>query len=801
MKKTVLFLLMLVSFVSVSADDYKAIEGKWTLQYSDSDNTLTILYNDAVAFNHVYARVVCNVLGSSTSITITTGADLKPVITSETVDDEFGVGRSHVFTYTTQGVVMKHTLNFYDKHPYMIARVAVEGENGETMQSRSMVAFAVDDNSEPLKGSSNRYLWVPFDNDGFVKYANYTFKSQKTSHEVTAVFDAESRYGLVAGSVDHDSWKSGITVKGTDGYILNKLECLSGYTSSYTRDALLHGKVKGTVVKSARYMIGFFDDWRVGMDTYAVANNLVAPRPVWTKGNPFGWSSWGVQAEYVNYNGAMDCANFVDTLEQYGFHDREGKTSISLDAFALDNINQTYLVKMGTKQFSDGTYKEGLFGTVKQGTNQNLGLYYCPLVQWDWTLDSKLYGTDYYGRDVALRVNGDIYKVSSNGGNAVDGSHPAVAESIRAQMKAWSAWGVKYIKADFLNDGAIEGDSYYDPDVTTGMQSYNKAMKALIECAEEYGMYVVEAISPIFPYQYAHGRRTCCDAWSSMSDSEYVMNSISYGWWTSGLYTVNDPDHLVMCRSSSAGESIGENRARATTGMVAGAFIFGDNFSDSPLHGGATAGNPSVSRERGMMFMTNRDINDYVRNNIGSFMPVEGDEPTSSKQSESHFVRHTEQYIYYAVFNFSGISKKSGTMTFERLGIDPSIVGEIKELWLNEPVTSTATGLTYSVPTKDARVYRITRTDYSGVGETVADREYDAPHIKISIDASEKCLVFCNTEIANISIYTLSGACVAHIADVNKPMAVLPIGEKSGVYMVCCQTVDGEIAVAKCVKQ
>ncbi|MBQ8423186.1 MAG: hypothetical protein IJY36_02850 [Coprobacter sp.] len=804
MKKIVFLLLMMSGIMSAFAGDYTATEGKWNINYTEADNSLTISYDGVVAFSKAYAKVVCNEWGSDTDITITTGEDLKPTISRNVLSDELGKGRTYSFTYYKDSVKMVQKLNFYTDHDYMVAQVSVQHIGGKVMQSRYMVALANGETTQPLTGSSNRYLWVPFDNDGFVKYGNYTLKSSKTSHEVTAVFDANSRYGLVVGSIDHDSWKSGITVGGEDGYKLTKMECLSGYTSNYTRDALSHGKVKGETVSSARYMIGFFDDWREGMNTFAEANNLVAPRAVWTKGNPFGWSSWGVQAEYVNYDGAVDCAAFLkDSLYQYGFHDNEGKTSISLDAFALDHISSSYLHKLGTKVFSDTTYKEGLFGTVKHGSNQTLGLYYCPLVQWDWTLDATLYGTEYVGRDIALLVNGSVYKVSSNGGNAVDGSHPGVAASIRAQMKQWASWGVKYIKADFLNDGTIEGDSYYDPDVTTGMQAYNKAMKVLLECAEEYGMYIVEAISPIFPYQYAHGRRICCDAWSSMSNSEYVMNAISYGWWTSGLYTVNDPDHLVMCRAgNNANETLGENRARATTGMVSGAFIFGDNFSDSPLSNGEIVGYPEQSRARAMQFMTNRDVNDYVRNNTGSFMPVEGDEPTASQQAESFFVRHTDQYTYFAVFNYSGVSVKSGTMTYERLGIDASIVGDIKELWTATAVTPTATGFTYSVPFKDARVYRITRTDYSGVNEIEADGDDVASsQLCVTIDADGRCFVAANTEIANISVYTLAGICVARQSNVAATNATLTIEASAGVYVVCCETASGEMLVGKCVKQ
>ncbi len=59
---------------------------------------------------------------------------------------------------------------------------------------------------------------------------------------------------------------------------MNELHVYSGASTSETRDVIPHGKVNGPVITSARMLIGYFDDWRTGMETFADANNLVAPR-------------------------------------------------------------------------------------------------------------------------------------------------------------------------------------------------------------------------------------------------------------------------------------------------------------------------------------------------------------------------------------------------------------------------------------------------------------------------------------------------------------------------------------------
>ena len=82
-----------------------------------------------------------------------------------------------------------------------------------------------------------------------------------------------------------------------------------------TRDQLPHGKVKGTTVKSPKVMIGYFDDWRDGMEVYGELNAVVTPKRAWDKGTPFGWNSWGNAMSDVSYAIASSVsAFFADKL-------------------------------------------------------------------------------------------------------------------------------------------------------------------------------------------------------------------------------------------------------------------------------------------------------------------------------------------------------------------------------------------------------------------------------------------------------------------------------------------------------
>jgi alpha-galactosidase len=213
-------------------------------------------------------------------------------------------------------------------------------------------------------------------------------------------------------------------------------------------------------------------------------------------------------------------------------------------------------------------------------------------------------------------------------------------------------------------------------------------------------LFLSLSIAPLFPYQYGNSRRMCCDSWANIGNTQYVMNALSFGWWTNQLYRFNDPDHLVLQKEGA--ETLGENRARVTTGAISGMFLFGDNFSAA----GPSVGFPEKSRERAMQFMTNRDINELAA--LGrSFRPVEGSRSTSDG-AENLFVLETDRYVYLACLNY-GRTSLAGSLPLERLGLTAGDVVQVRELWLQADGRLPDSTLDYEVPPADARVYRITK--------------------------------------------------------------------------------------------
>jgi alpha-galactosidase len=679
-------------------------EGNWTFTYDGTQHTLDISQNGQSYIKGAFSECHYDLSDGTTAVLTSKEATLSS-FSKQQVNDSFGSGRRYRYSYTKDNMTLIQDFLFYDSLPYFIVQSCItqEGQTTKTnyivpLQSNTAVSFFSHD-------YNNRILYVPWDNDGYSRYqANY-MKGVVTSNNVTAIYNADSRNGMVIGALDHDNWKSAVMVGATDYYQVDSLRLLSGYTAYDTRDTISanvvmpHGKIEADTVKSSRFMVGIFDDWRTGMETFGEACTKIEPRRVCANGNFYGWNSWGVQQLSVSFDGVMDVIHFiVNNLKPKGFYDKKGQILISLDSW-YTNLNDTQL-----KQFVDTCNKYNLIP----------GVYTCPFCDWGES-GGAIQGTSYFTyKDLWLKRKGKVIEMV--GAYAIDPTHPGTKIAFKYWLDKVKRLGIKYIKMDFMDHGAVEADSWYNKNVTTGIQAYNEGMKFIREqCGDDITIDL--SISPIFPYQYAECRRISCDAYSSIDETNYVLNNTSFGWWLDQFY-INDPDNLVLKSLYQGGtETEGDNRARLTSGIVTGMFLCSDNFSDN-----VAKGYPSASRERALKLLTNPEINVIPRSST-TFRPVSG-APSKANDAENFFIGETDSAYYLAVVNyFKALQPLSGTTTFERLGIDTSAVDSVKELWTNTDVNVTSEGFSYYVPARDARIYRILKKKTTTDILTVTDNQ------------------------------------------------------------------------------
>lgn len=563
----------------------------------------------------------------------------------------------------------------YDIYPeFIMTRLTVDApaKQKEGLALNYLAPIATREPFGFADRAGNYAVSVPYDNDAWVRYTNTAFGDTiPVSYEVAALFNADTRKGLVIGSVEHDVWKTGIRTATDATDAITSLEAFGGITSELTRDRRSHGAVAGKSVKSPRIILIDTDDWRDGMELFADQCALFAPS-VPSKGpRPFGWNSWGKLQTKINYDKAIEVSDFIhDNITPLGFHDADSCVVIDLDAF-------------WDFGFKPGEHRK--FVEHCRANGQKAGIYYCPFTDWSQNPDAVVGEMPQYKMgDLYLRVNGEPVKF--DGAPALDPSHPAVKERIRRQLEQFIDWGYEYVKIDFMAHGAYESDHHFDPAVTTGTQAFNQGME-FIDSINGNRMWINLSIAPLFPANYAHSRRISCDAWNTAENSEYVLNALTYGWWLDHLYHNNDADHVVY-----EGATDGENRMRITSSAITGVYFLGDDMS---------AGGLDETKRRVVRNSGNSELNAMARN-CKSFRPVEHGVGTKAADI---FTNEDDKYIYVAIFNFTDkpVGKR---LALRRLGLSEGTDYQAMELWSHDPVTLRGS-IKASLPAKDVKVYRI----------------------------------------------------------------------------------------------
>jgi alpha-galactosidase len=632
--------------------------GKWQIAYDLSTGLADISFAGKPLISHAYAEVHLP--------EPVTSRDYKfHRITHEPVADHFGRGIKYlVESFNDGGEKMTQTFWLYENLDYFLADVAISRKGGVT--SNFMSPLTSDTPSSFLPAGDDRALFVPFDNDMWVRYDAVPFGRPVTSYEVSAFYDNASRQALIAGSIEHDTWKSGVEST-TASNVLTSLRIFGGITSTnITHDVLPHGKISGETIKSPKIFIGWFTDWRHGLETYAAANAIVTPPRTWNSGVPFGWNSWGKIQFHLTYDKAIEVSDFF---------------AKNLPDFKNDDV--TYIgLDAGWDALSDQQLKE--FVDHCHANHQRAGIYFTPFTAWTHDGSKEVKGTDYHYKDLFLYANGKIQTV--DGGVALDPTHPGTQALIQSTIRRFQQAGFQYIKADFMTHGALEADHYYDPKVTTGIQAYNEGMKFLDQQAGP-DMYLNLSISPLFPAQYANSRRIACDTFGAMHETEYMLTSLTYGWWLGKVYDFNDADHIVL-----DGHDEGENRARATSSAITGIFISGDDFS---------AAGSAIGKQRAKQFLVNPAIDELARIRQKSFEPVEGN---TGDHAADVFSYQAKDGFYLAVFNYSD-TNRDFTIDPARVGLNAGVYNHVKELWSgsNQAISNP---LLIHLPPKDAAVYK-----------------------------------------------------------------------------------------------
>lgn len=766
--------------------------GEWNITLNN-DKTLNYSHSGKVIFKNASSTFV-----TTTGETIETKDYPTVKLTETTINDGFGQGTR--YTYTFSGLSgkdnMEQNFYFYPTLPYFLVESTVVSSNGTTSTNKICPIVTRSSATLPLPSSNNRIYTMPFANDNWATFNTTPWSTGVpiTTCEATALFNVDNRNSFVIGSVDHSTWKTGISITPNGQNRLRSITIEAGYVSAATWDVFTdgkasstsHGSVRGARVSSPKYMIGWFEDWRVGMETYGEANTVLCPKYEWTKDESlFGWQSWGGMEWGLNYNSAMSLLDFFEKeLKPVGFQNKNGRCLIVLDS-GWDALNDAQL-----RSFAERCKELGFVA----------GIYATPFSYWGG--EDQIKNNDYWKQsnlpewqggylgEMVLKAGGKYRKIN---GFSLDPTHPAVKDYNRVTFKKFRELGFEFVKIDFMNNGSQEADKWYDPNITTGLQAYNYGMDYIKEFAGD-DIMLDFSIAPVFPAK-AHVRRIGCDAWGDLPQSMYTLNCINGSWWLDRVYAFNDPDHMCLSKVSFSGKgSNDENEARIryTCGLITGMTLLGGtyayegdtkNINGKPVH----VVGYDAERERAVKFANNKDLTEMCQ--IGrSFRPVEGTFSNFASlfnkddvSVDNEFILNTPTAFYYVVFNYDKASPLTKEVDYKRLGITAEEFVNVKELWEGKNYNSP--NLEITVPAKDVRIYRFERKEFAGMENVATDRQGS---VAVSVTGSRVSVSSTKT-ISTITILGVDGKVINNLR-VNSTKAIFTTSQGIKLISVCLET-------------
>lgn len=789
-----IFILASIPLASqmMMAQDLNIKDGNLEVIFDKSAKTASISHNGNLITKGAYSTAI---LEDGTQIESKGYPDVS--LKKESVNDGFGSGNVYTYTYTGKSPVIEQRIYVYPGLGYFLIEATLKGNNAAASQICPVVSKT--STTLPLPTSNNKVYDMPFANDNWATFNSHSWSLGQplTSCEATALYNIDTRNGIIIGSVDHSTWKSAVSVTPNSSNKIRNLTLTAGYVSARTWDVFndkasstRHGVVKGEEVSSPRFMIGFFNDWRTGLETYGEANTVLCPKQKWDKDNAlFGWQSWGGMEFGLNYNSAMSVLEFYEKeLLPAGFHNNSGRTLMVLDS-GWDALNDSQL-----KSYVDKC----------KSLNMVPGIYTTPFSYWGSEQDAINNNQWEGGRlgEMALKVNGRYRTINAV---SLDPTHPKVREWVEKNFKKFRDLGFGFVKIDFMNNGSQEADRYYLPEITTGMQAYNYGMDYILEAAGD--MMIDFSIAPVFPAK-AHVRRIGCDAWGDLPQSMYTLNCINGSWWLDRCYVFNDPDHMTLSKVPFNGKGSNdeqEARIRYSCGLMTGMTLLGGTYAYNGDVRNFNGKNYQVvgndeERARVVKFASNKDL--MILGNVGrTFRPVEGTfkEKASlfSKDDvsvDNEFILDNGDSFYYAVFNFNS-DKGAITKTpdFSRLGINPEEYTNVTEIW--EGKKCEPASLQVNVPAKDVRIYRFEKPGYSAVS-TITDSASSSDIVvksrpgEIEVNAS--------SDIISVDIFSIDGRILdSKKAEGATSSLCIPLNHDSGIVIVRTVTSDGVIHATK----
>lgn len=652
--------------------------------------------------------------------------------TTDNINDPLGKGICINFIHEAadKPVKLVQYITIYESHPFLLLTVEASGvDKGSIIETRHISPLSVlpaQRGCVIIPGRDAYFTDYPFDNDNWVDVISRRWPVEGKSidgisYELASAYDAGSWNGFAIGSLVHDFWKTGIRY--TSGTTANRIDSFIVYGGAATKDNpalpdsyggkdgthdyVAHGTQVGESVYAPLIYLSASNDVRNDLLGFGNTVKKVAGSLSWKKPAPFYWNSFGVEGVlgYEKVMMPLDVAKVSDFIH------------------SLNNFNKTTQPVLSIDSYDQGIYSTEVLKSISRygkKKGQQMGFYFIPFALWTWKNNinnAKLTNTDHPLSEVILldeKRNYIPYKEGEWGAFPIDPTHPYTRDYIIGQLKKAKAIDASFIKIDFLSAGALESARRYNPAIRSGIQAYDygmKMLKHLVDSIMGPDVFITQAISPLFPHQYAHTRFLSTDVYSHLRNDQTgfphygstaaSMVSATHFWWTQGtLWPYTNMDVVVM-KNFQKHKDLTEQevKVRIFSMMVLGSILGdGSDYRDK------------IVAERAKKFLNNAAVCDFF-SKPKAFTPLRF--PAGNAQGQQLSFYLPGDTILVAAFNFH--NEQPFKETFQQAAVQwPDKTYSLQDLLTGKEIGKIEKGqisFTVEVPAKDAVMLKLVALD------------------------------------------------------------------------------------------
>lgn len=632
---------------------------------------------------------------------ITTADFTSHQYTTTVIHDNIGTGRQLIITHSDNRhpFILEQRFTNYEGHDYTLISLTAKNKDAKAapLETRDISPIAVLPQYKGrlfVPGTEPRILDMPFDNDDWTPTLERSWpkagspKTTGITYEFSAIYDMLKNSGLVIGSVKHDFWKTGLAYQTSNelGYV-DSLKVFGGASTSDnpklppahggndgTHDLVAHGTAIGQSVSSPTIFLCAKDDLNEAFKQYGEVNSAINGKQIWNGYAPVYWNSFGVEG-VLGYEKVM----MPPAVEK-----------ISDFLHTLTNFSSYFKPVMSIDSYDQGIYSTKVLADLSKyfaKNNQQMGFYFIPFAMWNWKDDiegKKVAGSNYALKDVLLHDNEGkpiMYKDGKWGAYAMDPTHPAVRLYIIQQLKKAKAINAKFLKIDFLTGGALESTTRYNKNIRTGMQAYDYGMKTLRHLVDSIlgkDIFITQAISPMFPHQYAHTRFISTDVYSHLRDDQpgfphYGSTEASLatgshmGWVQGTLFPYTNLDVSIM-KNFQKNPDLSEQdvKVRLYALMVMGSIMGDGSDFRQPL-----------AAARAQTFLNNKQVAAFF-SQPKAFIPLKAADGETFDQQMSFYLPGENTLL--ALFNFDKQKNYEQVLTRQALHLDTGKAYQFKDM-------------------------------------------------------------------------------------------------------------------------